>query len=184
MARAASAFLVAGALTTLIVAISVERNGQVRVHTERTTSSTTTPDAPTPFDLDAFAEALRGEGRVVSIINRESSAPAPFDVPVQVLCVDDFAIRVYEYRSEAQRVVQSGGISADGSRISTRPGTFSIPEWIAPPHFFARGRVIVLHLGSSVGLDASLTRVLGATISPGARTGGRAVDERCDGSVR
>ena len=35
-------------------------------------------------------------------------------------------------------------------------------DWVAPPHFFLKGRVVVIYVGSDTGIVSLLTNVLGS----------------------
>jgi hypothetical protein len=97
-----------------------------------------------------------------------TTAPGtPFSVDAQVVCVSDSPLRVYQYKDIASRRHDSDSISPDGSHV----GHF-IPEWIGPPHFFARGRLIVLTLRDNSRLLRSLAHILGPTINPRAARSG------------
>ena len=50
--------------------------------------------------------------------------------------------QVYEYTNEEQAGVDAAKVKTDGSIGG------SMPHWIAPPHFFRRGNLLVLYLGS------------------------------------
>jgi hypothetical protein len=40
-----------------------------------------------------------------------------------------------------------------------------IVDWVAPPHFFLKGRVLVLYVGSDPAVLAALRAVLGAQVA-------------------
>jgi hypothetical protein len=92
----------------------------------------------------------------------------PLAPTAQLLCVNDTQVRVYEYDGIASRSAVSDTISADGSRVgnTASPGSFTIVEWMGPPHFYAAGQIIVLVLQDDTPLLQTLTHILGPTISP------------------
>ena len=63
--------------------------------------------------------------------------------------------QVYEYITEEQAAADAAKVKPDGS-IGT-----SMPHWIAPPHFFRRGNLLVLYLGSDETTLLSLRGFLG-----------------------
>ena len=50
-------------------------------------------------------------------------------------------------------------IGADGN-----PPTMII-EWVAPPHFYQAGRIVVLYVGEDQAIIAALTRTLGSQVA-------------------
>ena len=63
--------------------------------------------------------------------------------------------QVYEYPSEQAAEADEAKVKSDGSIGG------SMPHWIAPPHFFRRGTLLVLYLGSDENTLASLRSFLG-----------------------
>jgi hypothetical protein len=91
----------------------------------------------------------------------------------RLVCASGTQVRVNEYEDEAARRQVSDGIQPDGYEI--RDGNrHTMVDWIGPPHFFARGRVIVLVLQDDGPLLQALTRIMGPTISPEAPANGGA----------
>jgi len=73
-------------------------------------------------------------------------------------------IQVYEYSTVADADTQASHTSSDGSTFTTKSltGTSgSAVDWIAPPHFYKQGRVIVLYVGRNSTIMQILTKVLG-----------------------
>ena len=87
-------------------------------------------------------------------------------------------MQVYEYASDAARRAWSRAISRDGGSIN-RGNRRTEVLWIAPPHFFARGKVIALYLGSDERLIADLASVLGPTLDPNAPQAGKTRQQPC-----
>lgn len=65
-------------------------------------------------------------------------------------------VQVFEYPAAAQMEAQAAQISPTGTAIGT-----SRVHWIAPPHFFKRGRVLVLYVGEDRGVIEALEAALG-----------------------
>ena len=66
-------------------------------------------------------------------------------------------VQLFEYGSASAARTDSRKISRDGSGT----GTMTI-SWVAPPHFFLKGRVLVLYVGNDAAVVSLLTGVLGA----------------------
>jgi ABC-type oligopeptide transport system substrate-binding subunit len=73
-------------------------------------------------------------------------------------------IQVYEYVSASDANTQTSHMSPDGSTFTfkTLTGTHGTAvDWIAPPHFYKQGRVIVLYVGRNNSIMQTLTKVVG-----------------------
>lgn len=66
-------------------------------------------------------------------------------------------IQIYEYDSTKDVTADASSIRPDGSGAAN-----VIVEWIAPPHFFAKGHILVIFVGT----DPSLTQVLTDELGP------------------
>lgn len=74
----------------------------------------------------------------------------------QVYAVDGGDLQLYEFADAAAAQNASREVAPGGGSI----GTTSM-SWIAPPHFFRRGRVIAIYLGSDPSVLATLRQVMG-----------------------
>jgi hypothetical protein len=126
------------------------------------------------YDADQFVDELVGFGIGV---RRDGIAPAGLPVPAEAqrLCVDRTQVLVYEFDDPSQRRSISATISRDGSHVAN-----SIVEWIGPPRFFARGRILVLTLNDNATLLANLRKILGPTLSPEARARRALASQHCE----
>ena len=70
------------------------------------------------------------------------------------------AVILWQFRSAALSARAAATIRADGNAI----GGHAV-LWKGLPHWFHRGRVIVLYLGSTASIQRALARVLGAQIA-------------------
>lgn len=122
-----------------------------------TPSPTATP-TPEAFGLDTFVEALRASGANTQIAE-EIEQPF-FDAPGQVLVVNGMRVQVFEYPNQLAREEDSNRIAPDGRAIGG-----NIPEWTNQPHFWVRGRIIVLFIGTDQGTIRLLKDVLGEAIT-------------------
>jgi hypothetical protein len=105
--------------------------------------------------------ALRANGSTV-----ESLDPIlqPFFEPEgQVVRIDGQEVQIFEFANEADASLAAADISADGSSIDT-----TMLSWLATPHFFKSGNLIVLYIGEAKTVVTSLQAVLGPQIAGGA----------------
>ncbi len=112
------------------------------------------PNAPV-FGLSDVIDALSGVGATVE--QRGQIPATPFSVPGQLFDVDAFEIAVREYADAAARAEEEETIAMDGWSVNNTP-----VEWIASPHYWSRGRVIVLYLGD----DPTAIDLLNSTLGP------------------
>ncbi len=112
------------------------------------------------FDTPTLIAALKNAG-----FEPHRRGPRWFDTTFATharnYCVDRLRMTVYEYQDRAERQLISATISNDGDTI----GNSSV-RWSGPPHFYARGRLIVQVLGNAPKLNNRLTEILGPTLSP------------------
>jgi hypothetical protein len=66
-------------------------------------------------------------------------------------------VQLFEYRSAAAAATDAHMIRADGSGTAT-----TTVDWVAPPHFFLKGRVLVIYVGTDPAVVNLLTSVLGS----------------------
>lgn len=66
--------------------------------------------------------------------------------------------QIYDYASEEKAAAEAKLVNSDGS-IGT-----SMPHWFAPPHFFRKGSLIVLYLGSDERTLSTLRETLGSEL--------------------
>jgi hypothetical protein len=65
-------------------------------------------------------------------------------------------LQLFEYGSSAAAGADAHQIRADGSGTAT-----TTVDWVAPPHFFLKGRVLVIYVGKDPATINLLTSVLG-----------------------
>jgi hypothetical protein len=66
-------------------------------------------------------------------------------------------VQLFEYGSAASAETDAHQIRADGSGNAT-----AIVEWVAPPHFFLKGRVMAIYVGTDPAVVSLLQGLLGA----------------------
>jgi hypothetical protein len=111
-------------------------------------------------DQASFSDALQAQGLAVTEVG---PLQQPFLQPqsgaiLQISGGDLSAtaeVQVYEYADAGAAQADSSQIGPDGN-----PRT-AIIEWIAPPHFFRTGRIVVLYVGSDPAVLDVLSQLLG-----------------------
>jgi hypothetical protein len=87
------------------------------------------------------------------------------------LSVNGTQVAVYEYGTAVAAQFDAGRVSSDGSTFRGGFGPFGsravTVDWIAPPHHYTRGRVIVTYVGQDAGILQLLTSVLGRQFAGG-----------------
>lgn len=109
-------------------------------------------------DHVSLVDTLRKQGLEV-----EPAGPVSqpfFSIPGQILRVNKQDIQVFEFADASDRKSQENDISADGRSIGQ-----TAVQWIAPPHFFAAGKIIVLYVGSEATLLQQLEQALGKQVA-------------------
>lgn len=90
-------------------------------------------------------------------VEATSTVSQPFFTPEgQIIAVNGQDVQVFEYDSEAAASAEADLVSPDGGSVGT-----SMMSWIAPPHFFRGGQLIVLYVGDDTGVMDALESVLG-----------------------
>lgn len=107
-----------------------------------------------------LVDALRAAGADVEPV-REIRQPF-LSVPGKVISVNGVEIQVFEYEDEAAMRAEAATIAADGSSVGT-----TMITWAEPPHFFAKGSLIVLYVGAGSELVQLLVDILGEPIAVG-----------------
>lgn len=135
------------------------------------TSTTAAPPAVTPgpplseIDANGLIDRLRDAGATVERAG-SFEAQGLSGTPL-VLTVNGADVQVYEYDEAGAARTESGYLSADGSTIEVPGGGVFLPEWLATPHFFLNGRVIVQYIGDDTAAVELLESVLGPQFAGG-----------------
>jgi hypothetical protein len=105
-------------------------------------------------DLDAFARALRARGLKVEAAGAVSQ---PFFSPEgRAFTVAGENVQVFRYPSVLAAEAEAKKVNAGGTAVGT-----SSAMWVGPPHFYRKGRLVVLYVGDNGGVLKALTAVLG-----------------------
>lgn len=106
------------------------------------------------MDYDSLVEYLEEAG---ASVEPGGNVAQPFFTPLgQVINISGQDVQVFEYDSVADADAESDFVSPDGSSVGT-----SIMTWIATPHFYKSGRVIVLYVGEQNDTIDTLEAALG-----------------------
>ena len=85
-----------------------------------------------------------------------------FSVPGQVLTIDGADVQVFEYPGPEEAQRDAALVAPGGSSVGT-----TMISWVAPPHFYALGRLIVLYVGDDAGVTQRLEAALGPPFAEG-----------------
>lgn len=79
-----------------------------------------------------------------------------FSIPGRMIKVHGEDVQVFQYANTAAADAEAAPISRDGSGVGTRK-----IHWIGSPHFFKKGKLLVLYVGDNDKVLGSLGAVLG-----------------------
>lgn len=127
-----------------------------------------TPTTPAEGTEAAHGGEIGGYVELVDVLRQAGASVEPqgavqqefFPVGAQVIQVDGQDVQVFEFADPEAQQAAAAQISPDGSTIGT-----TMVTWVEPPHFWAKGRVIVLYVGSDAGTIDLLGQVLGEQIA-------------------
>jgi hypothetical protein len=106
-------------------------------------------------DTESLIANLRATGATVEPAGEISQAF--FSVTGQVITVNSGDVQVFEYEDAAARDAEAALVSPDGSSVGT-----TMITWVATPHFYKAGNLIVLYVGG----DQAVINPLGAVLGP------------------
>lgn len=141
MKRSASMMLLFGVLALILSACGQQ-------------TPTTSHGGPVQ-DYVSLIDHLRAQGATVDPVGNVSQPF--FSVKGQTITVNGEQVQVYEYANADTANAEAARISPDGGTI----GNSSV-DWIAPPHFFKAGKIIVLYVGNASTVLQPLIAVLGS----------------------
>lgn len=112
------------------------------------------------FRCSDLVRQLRSGGFTVSAVDEIQQ---PFFTPrALVYRVEGNDLQVYEFPDSASAEQAAAGVGHDGGSVGA-----SMVQWMAPPHFFRKGRVIAIYLGADRGVLDRLSAMLGNQFTGG-----------------
>ena len=111
-------------------------------------------------DYGSLIDALRAAGATVEPAG-EVEQPF-FSVKGQIIQVNGVDVQVFEYEDEAAAQREAAKVGPDGSTFET-----IIVDWVSPPHFYQKDRIIVLYVGDGAAIRQMLENALGAQFAGG-----------------
>ena len=106
-------------------------------------------------DYISLFDNLRATGATVEPAG-DISQPF-FSVKGLVITVNNSDVQVFEYADAATADTEAALVSPDGSSIGT-----TMVSWVATPHFYKTGKLIVLYVGDDTAVLNVLEDVLGS----------------------
>lgn len=122
------------------------------------------PDQPMG-NVPQLVETFRANGVMVEPIG--GAALEFLTVEGQMIAIDGERIQVYEYPDIEAAAAAAGRFSPDGGQISTNAGVLLV-NWVATPHLYRSGCLLVVYLGDNPQTLAHLDRALGTPFAGGA----------------
>jgi len=121
-------------------------------------------DGPSSTDtVESVAQLvaeLRNNGQQVTV---QDTVSQPFFVPEgQVIRLNGHEVQVFEFPTAeaAESAVET--IAPDGTSVGT-----SMVTWVATPHFYRAGKLVVLYVGEEQAVTSTLETILGPQIAGG-----------------
>ena len=113
-----------------------------------------TAENSAPENKAALTEALRASGAKVE--TGDLIEQPFFSVKGQIFQINGADVQVFEYESVEAAEAEAELVSESGSTIGT-----SMVSWMAAPHFYKSGRVIVIYVGDDASVVSLLQGALG-----------------------
>lgn len=113
------------------------------------------PASAQGYGTAEFLEELREKGAEAQ--SGESVEQAFFSVIGTMINLNGESVQVFEYDSAETMESDAVLVDADGGSIGT-----SMVSWVAAPHFYKKGRILVLYVGDNAETLGLLESVLGA----------------------
>ena len=150
-------------LSLLLLAHTAGASGQDRgpgVRCARLKAGARRPPKPRPAagpekNLGSLVEGLRAAGLKAERSGEMVSQPF-FSVEGQTITVEGEQVQVFEFATAREAEARAKLVDASGSSVGT-----SKMAWMAPPHFYRGGRMIVLYVGDNRSVTGALTGLLG-----------------------
>jgi hypothetical protein len=112
-------------------------------------------------ELSGLIKDLRVAGAKV-VLGKEKVSQPFFSVPARIMTVNGEGVQVFEYARASTANTEASRVSSNGNTIGT-----SKPSWIATPHFFKKGKLILIYLGDNQKVLEVFQGVLGNQFAGG-----------------
>lgn len=112
------------------------------------------PASAQGFGTEEFLAALREQG--VDAEQGDSVEQPFFSVIGTLVNFNEDSVQVFEYDSAETMESDAVLVNADGGSVGT-----SMMSWMATPHFYKKGRILVLYVGDNTETLGVLESVLG-----------------------
>lgn len=145
---------VAGCDGSLASVLSIFGTSTTAPNTGRRTPPATTSADASVQDYTSLISHLRAQG--VAVTTKETISQPFFSVPGNVIDVKGEEVQVFEYLTMAAAEKEAALVSPTGGSIGT-----SMVSWMRTPHFYKKGRLIVLYVGVDKSVIALLNNALG-----------------------
>ena len=110
--------------------------------------------------FEQLVDDLRAAGDAVEI--GDAISQPFFSVDGQQIIVNGGEVQVFEHASAEAADEEAGLVSPDGASVGT-----SMILWVATPHFYKSGALIVLYVGENAAVIDALEALLGTQIAGG-----------------
>ncbi len=122
----------------------------------------------TGYTFNNFVNDLRGQGVIVEVVSEPPTDFRWFPVPPRDILVNSQTITVFEFQDSQQALKAALAVSPRGDQIAPLPGTQGkFLEWIAPPHWYRKGQLIVLYQADDASVKRALQNLLGQQFAGG-----------------
>lgn len=107
-----------------------------------------------------FVRSLRAED---ATLRPQGEVEQPFfSVKGKVIALYGDHVQIFEYPGSAEADAQAALVSPDGMTVGTAK-----PHWLGTPHFYRKGRLLVLYLGGNEKVLKALEARLGRQFAGG-----------------
>jgi hypothetical protein len=112
------------------------------------------------LDYVSLIDSLRAAGAAVEPAG-EISQPF-FQVKGRMITVDGGDVQVFEYAKAGDAETEAEQVSPDGKWIGKNH-----VNWVATPHFYKKGKLIVVYVGDESAVTKTMEAVLGTQFAGG-----------------
>ncbi|MBA3694275.1 MAG: hypothetical protein H0X15_03470 [Acidobacteria bacterium] len=143
----------------LVLMLAMEFSGQTqksKTHHGYKDKSRQHQSTQTSFagDYKGLVKKLRAGG---ARVKRSEKVSQPFfSVEGRILVINGEQVQIFEYKKTQTADTEVNRVSASGSPVDT-----TMVTWVAPPHFYHNGKLIVLYIGENSGVIKALENALG-----------------------